>query len=311
MSIIEKSGYRPNLQAINLLKGRSNLIGLLVPQIDNAFFVRVIAETEGELRRRGYNVMLCHTNEDEETERNFLDILSAQRVAGLIASPVGINSAGYKAIVRNIPTVILARHFANLPVSWVDLDNYGASYNLVRHLLEQGNRRIAIISSESGLSSVVDRLQGARDACGEFGLGADDVHVINSGLLFEDAYAATLAFMRKRRDITAIYSLHTMPALGALKALDELGVKVPEQVSLAAFNGMDDSPYSSLFSRPLTGNRHPTRQMCHKAIELLLRQIEAREKSSAPSPFEHIVFPLELVERESSQCQRKTQAKAT
>lgn len=308
MAVIKETGFSPNVQAINLVKKRSNIVGLLIPQIDNAFFARIIIEVEQELRRRGYNVMLCHTAEDEELEKSFLDILASQRVAGILATPVGINSAHYRQVVKNTPTVILARHFANLATSWVDLDNCGASYNIIRHLAEQGNRRILILSNAVRLSTNVDRLRGARQAARDFHLPKNGLTVTNTGLSFDEAYESVMRLFEngKRADTTAVYAFYTVQALAAMKALGTLGIAIPEQVALVSFNDMADSPYSGIISKALTGNRHPTREMCQKAIELLFAQIEGRGRGEEKPPREQVTFPPSLAERESSLCRRDT-----
>lgn len=300
LAAVKKHGYSPNLQAINLLKGRSDVVGLIVPQIDNAFFIQIIIEVEGELRRRGYNVMLCHTGEDEELEGKFLEHLSAQRVAGIIATPVGVNSAHYRPMVRHIPTVIIARHFRDLAVSRVDLDNYGASYNVVRHLAEQNHRRIMILYNEERGSTNVDRLQGVRDAARDGGLGRRGLEIVSTGLRFEEAHAELLSVFRRNTGATAVFALYLVQAIAAMRALAELGISVPEEMALTSFNDMGESPYSGLMTKQLTGNRHPTREICLKAVDFLLDQIREREKGGALPPIQHAIYPLELMVKESS-----------
>lgn len=300
MEVVQKCNYQPNAQARSLVTQKSKQIGLLVPQIDNTFFIRVITETGRLLRMKGYNILLCHTDENEQIERNFLDILLAQRVAGIIAAPVGIHHTAYDNVIKQIPTVFLSRHFKNYESNWVDLDNYGASYNIMSSLIKSGNKKIVVLSHERKTSSIEDRLEGMWEACRDFNLSKDDIHIINSGISIDDAYQKIAGFWETTQDVTAVYALHTMPALGAMKALMERGYKIPEDVSLAAFNGMEDSQYSSLFSVSLTGNRHPTKEMCEKAIGILLNSMDEFKKNGKMQSVEQIVYPLELIVKESS-----------
>lgn len=304
MEVIKQYNYKPNALAKGLVTKKSNLIGLLVPQIDNPFFIRVIIAIESGLRSKGYNVLLCHSNESEENEERFLDILSEQRAAGIIAAPVGTRYEHYDQIAKLIPTVFLTRHFKTHSSNWVDMDNYGSSYNIMKHLIGNGNRKIAVLRHHTEISSIWDRLDGMWAACRDFGLPKENVFLIDAGISFDYAREKVLEFLDQHPDVTAIYSLYTMPALGAMKALATKGLRVPEDVSVAAFNGMEDSEYRSLFAIPLTGNHHPTEEMCEKAIEMLLHNIKGLEETGAVPEQESCLFPMNLIVEASSNFQR-------
>ena len=244
--------------------------------------------------------MLCHSNENEENERRFLDVLSSQRADGIIAAPVGVHFEHYEQIVKVIPTVFLTRHFKRNGTNWVDMDNYGSSYNIMSHLLRNGNRKVAVLRHESRISSIIDRMEGMWDACRDFGIPRENIHLINTGIDIDDACKKVMDFLEEGTEITAIYSLYTMPALGAIKALTTTGRRVPDDVSVAAFNGMDDAQYRSLLATPLTGNLHPTEKMCKKAIDMLLHTIEIYEATGVMPDSEEALFPMDFVVEASS-----------
>jgi DNA-binding LacI/PurR family transcriptional regulator len=299
--IVKRLNYRPNIIARNLVTKTSNLIGLLVPQIDNPFFTSIIMTVEQYAHMKGYNVLLCFTNEDIAIEKEFLYILETQRVAGIIVTPVGTEHKHFTHIIKTIPTVFIGRHFEKLNASFVDINNEMGSYNAIEHLYRLGHRNIAVINNPFNISTARSRWKGAKKALRHFGLIVRKEHIIEANYTIQDAYEKVGKILKDGRKFTAIYACHNMPALGALRAIMEKRLKIPEDISLVAFNGNDDSVYNYMFRPTLSANMHPTRKMAETAVDMIYKMIQSVNKNKRPPEcYRKIVYDLNFVPRESS-----------
>ena len=287
-------GYAPNPAARSLRKGCSNLIGLIVADITNPFFTELVDVIERAASRLGYSVLLCNSAEDPAREQNHLDVLRAQRIDGLIMAPTGRPS---RTIARSLatlrfPVVLIDRALDELGFDTVSLDNQMAASSAVLHALDQGHRRIGFINGSVRLRTAAHRLSGYRDALLSRGVPVDPAMIREAAFRERDAYEAAVALMSNKLPPTAVFAANNLMTIGLLRALSDLGLRCPEQVSVI---GMDDFPWAEAFTPPLTAVAQPVGPMGEAALRLVLGRIGGR----CDGPPEHVVETPRLVIRGS------------
>jgi LacI family transcriptional regulator, galactose operon repressor len=268
--------YHPDEIARSLKKGRTNAIGVIVPDITNTFYPEVIQGVEEAARQRGYAVLLCDSSENPENEREHLSTLFSRRVDGVLLACCA-DSTSQDAIARQrYPVVFVDRiPFANAENS-VSTDNLHAGYIAARHLLGLGHQNIAMVVGDLGLSPHRDRLEGFRKAMQEANLPIRDEFLISGPLQVADGYAAGVQVFNLKVQPTAIMVSNNKLLLGLLQAIDERGVAIPTQMSVLGF---DDYPWNKYFNPSLTAVAQATYEMGRRSLELLLQIIE-REKGA-------------------------------
>lgn len=276
--------YRPNLLARSLATRQSHTIGLMIPHIRSAFFAGLATGVEERAEARGYAVFLCHTRESTECEARMLDILARRRVDGVIATPVGLDGRHFAEISRSIPVVFAARHFPALDISSVVVDNAAACRRVVRHLLDSGHRRIGVINGPQLLSTGRERWAGVSRAFRDRGVKPDPALIREGDFTAPSGYRLTRDLLRLRPRPTALFASNHMTLVGCLRAVEEEGLHVPEDVAVAGFEGFRDSGFEYLVRAPLMVNEHPTRDMAVTAVDLLLEHIRALQNGDRGAP---------------------------
>jgi len=297
-AIIEKLNYTPSGLARSVKLNRSQIVGLIVPHILNSFYVQVIDMLERELSEQGYTLFLGNSAEDLDTELMYLRNFAEMRIGGLILASTGrIDETRVKNELRiydhlRIPIVLIVRVLTKLQLDTVALDNYNGAYRATRYLIDQGHRRIAIISSSSHTSASEERINGYITALEEARLPyeSDLIHV--GGWTLDSGYEATKKLLGSTTRPTGLFMASNIQTLGALRAVKENGIRIPQDISLICF---DDTPWSSLMEPPLTVIRPLTRNLCEIATSLLFDRMSG--KYDGP-PRSHVV-PTELVIRGS------------
>jgi LacI family transcriptional regulator len=288
--------YSPDGIARSLRVGRSGVIGMIIPDITNAFFPEVIRGVEDGARLEGYSVMLCNSNEDPAQEERHLNMLSARRVDGVLLACTNYAAAYDRLLRRRFPIVFfdripeLAHHGA------VGTDNLDASYQATVHLIDQGHRDIGFIAGNLLLSPHSKRLEGFRKAMQEANIAVSDQYLKLGDLRLESGYQSGLQLLSLPVPPTAIISSSSKMLLGLLRAMRELHVRCPEQVSVIGF---DDHVWSEFFNPPLTCVSQPSYQIGRCAFEMLLKRLQ---RDHEPSQMENQVNLLkaELRVREST-----------
>lgn len=292
---ITELDYAPSKIASGLISSRTQLIGMIVPDVSNPFFGPVVRGAEIAARRAGYRLLLCNSESDLRLERDYVDDLVQHRVEGLIIAPVSDRSAEHlRRLVKNgFPVVLVDRHIDDLQADSVMLDNLGAAERLAQHLIDTGHTRIAFITDASNVSTARERLAGLRKA-----LLAHDV-VLDESLVFRTTtdqlggYRATQQVLAVADRPTAIFAVNNMTALGAMQAIRQAGLSVPDDIALVCF---DDIPHLAVISPFLTVVDQPAEQMAEVAAQLLLERIGG---TATGAPRE-VTFPGELIVRLSS-----------
>lgn len=290
---IREIGYKRNAIARSLKMGTTRTIGLTVADITNPFFTDVVSVIQGVLNRAGYAVMLCCNDEDVDMQDEQIKLLLDRMVDGLIIAPAG-DDANLKRILEgtNIPVVLIDRICDGVEADAVMLDNQRAVFDATTYLLHLGHRRIGYISGSLDTSTGRDRLAGYHAALREAGIEANDDLVRFGNFREADAYKAAMQLLTLPDSPTAIFSANNLMVIGVMKAIRDIGLSCPEDISVACF---DDFPWADVFRPQLTTVAQPVQAIGEQAAALLLDRLEGR----GPEGSRHLVLQGRLVIRNS------------
>lgn len=267
---IDELGYHPSGVARSLKTQRTTTIAVLVSDISNPFFTAVVRGIEDGLSENDHQMFLCNTDEDAGKEDHYLRAMLAKRVDGLLIAPVGRPEGFLGVIERHIPTLCIDRGTPDIELPVVGIDNEAAARDAVGHLIEHGHRRIAAIIGLPSVSTSRDRLAGYQRALRDAGIDPQDELVRQGSSKAEGGTAAARDLLARGPRPTAIFASNNLMTLGVLRALDELGLRCPEDVAVVGFDDHDWAPY---FTPALTVVRQPTYELGRVAAALLLRAI--------------------------------------
>jgi LacI family transcriptional regulator, galactose operon repressor len=306
--IIAQLGYRPNRLAQGLVNKSSCSVGLLVPDLANPFFSNIAEAVEIAAHERGYSVILCNTNLDPAREADYLAVLLSRQVDGLIYFPGTRvpNAALRAAVAEGVPVVVVDERIDNL--SGVFVDNFDGGRQVGAYLASLGHRSILFLGGPEGLPTVIDRLNGLRAGLEAAGVPADTMRICYGEYRASHGYEAIHTFAREGilapdavQRPTAVVAANDLIALGALRALRELNLRIPRDCSLVGFDGIE---LTSLISPSLTTVQQPFGKVASSAVQLLLSRIEAnnghKDGNHTTPGVSHIILPVSLIIRESA-----------
>lgn len=294
--ICAREGYRPNTLARSLISNRTNVLGLIVPDISNAFYSEVAFSIETYARKRGYNVMLCNSLYDTQQVDDLFNFLLGHQVDGIILCNSRDHTRDSVArYFQAVPTVLFGD--CNLdPVpsgcSAVCLDNFSGGYTGMRYLTGLGHTDVCYLGFRAHSSTHEHRLAGARRAAEEAGATLRVIENDSDFSTTESGYALAQSFFDAPHSSTAIFAATDSLALGVLQAADEAGVRIPEDFSLLGF---DNCFYADLPKIKLTTVDQRKQQLAEAAVDLLLQLIDRRGEE--PSGFTRRIIRPALVER--------------
>ncbi len=268
---MEALDYHPDQVARSLKVGRTFVIGMVIPDVTNAFFPEVIRGVEDSARAAGYSVILCNSNEDSEQEERHLNVLFSRRVDGVLLAYTNHAAAYDRLHRRRFPLVFFDRIPTGVHRGAVGTDNIAASHEATRHMVQLGHRDIAFVMGDLRLSPHADRLEGFRRAMQEFHLPILDPYVEQGDLSVETGDRICRKLMSLPTPPTAIISSNNKMMLGILRALRELNLRCPEQVSVLGF---DDPLWTEFFNPPLTVVAQRGEEIGRRAFSMLLSKIE-------------------------------------
>lgn len=266
--------YTPDANARSLRVGRTETIGLVVPDNTNPFFAELARWIEDAGFEAGYTTILGNSNERPDRERRYIATLLSKRVDGLIITPTArSDDAALTASLHRtrIPIVLMDREM-DLPVADVVLyDDAAGSGEVARHLLELGHTRFACVAEPSGVPA--ERVEGFRQALREAGVNLDEDAVVPGDFHFAGGREATARLLSTGTPFTALFAANDLMAAGAIRELGAHDLSVPHDVSVVGF---DDAPIAEMVSPPLTTVRQPLRDMAEVAVSLLLARLSGR-----------------------------------
>jgi LacI family transcriptional regulator len=289
---IQKLNYRPNLLARSLAKQKTHTIGMVVTDIANPFFPMVVRGAEDAAQKRGYNLLLCNSDDVVEKEEKALELLLSKRVDGILLTKAvhDLRPSLWQMIKEvKIPFVMVMRTYPRISKDAVITDDYQGAYEAVCHLARSGRRRIGLVGGPLKVSNCKARWQGFHDALSASGLKYDPQLVIEGDYRVESGYRGGHLLLSHRPD--GIYVANYLMTVGVLKAAEEMGLKCPEDYGLVSF---DDYPWLSIFRPRLTTVELPKYQLGHDAASLLLDRIGGK---TGPAIF--LKLPPELRVRDS------------
>lgn len=269
---IEELGYRPSRAARSLRANHSTIIGLLISDIQNLFFMDLIKGVEDIAQRNGYSVLLCNSDENAQREQQYLEVLYDERVAGLIIVPTREQLRDLDHFhKRNIPIVAVDRRIKDKHIDAVLVDNVRGAREAVAHLVANGYQRIAAITGPRTITTGYERLLGYRQALEEGGI-AHDPELEKVGVFREEsgrqAAKELLALMPR---IDALFVGNNTLTMGALDALHSHGLRVPDDVALIGYDAM---PWAALGSISLTTVSQPVYELGATAALRLFQHLQ-------------------------------------
>jgi LacI family transcriptional regulator len=271
---IKDIGYKRNAIARSLKLGKTRTIGLTVADITNPFFTDVVSVIQEVLHRAGYAVMLCCNDEDIETQDDQIQLLLDRMVDGLIIAPAG-DDANMKRILdgTSVPVVLIDRICDGVETDAVVLDNQRAVFDATTYILHLGHHRIGYISGSLDTSTGRDRLAGYHGALDAAGIAFEDELVRFGNFREADAYKAAMQLLTLPARPTAIFSANNLMVIGVMKAIRDIGLSCPEDISVACF---DDFPWADVFRPQLTTVAQPVRAIGEQAAQMMLDRLAGK-----------------------------------
>ena len=279
----ENCNYKTNLLAKSLRTRRSKTVGLIVPSVDNPYFASLASVITGSLKDRGYNLLLGDSMESVETEEDLVDSFVCQSVDGLIVVPCGESSAFLEEVGKSLPLVLVDRYFEKTSLPYVSTNNYEGGFQAADYLLRKGYRNIVAIQGLKTSMPSRERVRGFEDAVRKWDSEPVRYSIMGSAFSIENGYNCTLeAFSGKKRP-DALLALSVTILQGAVKALRELGLRIPEDVAVFSY---DNNPFLDYLNPPITRIAQPLSLMGSTAVDMLLQVLE-----NATSPQSLLVKP--------------------
>ncbi|AWV97632.1 LacI family DNA-binding transcriptional regulator [Arcticibacterium luteifluviistationis] len=294
----QSMGYQRNMLASNLRKNVTNSIGVVIPRISRHFFSSVIQGIEETAYDAGYSVVICQSLEELKRERNIIQTLVANRVAGVLIS-ISMETTNYEHFQilnsQGIPYVFFDRHCEIPANNNVIINDFKGGYDATQHLVSKGCKNILHFSGPGHLEIYKNRLKGYKKALSDNNILFKTENIISSKLMEQDGKVITKKLMDDKVNFDGIFCANDQVAIGAIKYLNEIGVKIPEQVAIVGFS---NEPVSNVITPSLTTIDQPGFEMGIKATELLIKNIKDQ---SGTLPPETITMETNLIERNSSQ----------
>ena len=283
--------FRPSQVARSLRLQQTNTIGVVVPDMANPFFAAIAREITIAAEASGRVVLMADSRDTTEHELTCVQQLLTRQVEGLLICPVGRTETHLSKVTNaDLPVVLVDRVFHNTPFVSVTSAHCEGASEVVDLLLANEHRTIGVLQGLPGTLPNEERIRGYRDSLGRRGISFDPSLIRGENFSAASGYGACKSLLEERRDLTALFAFSNQNAFGALKALQESGLRVPEDVSLVTF---DDHPLFDHLAVPLTAASQDARALGSTAADLLIKRIESGRR---PRKTLHCV-PTRLVER--------------
>lgn len=265
-------GYAPHASARSLRSGATRTLGLLVADITNPYFLRLVESVERLASAAGYSVILCNSGEEPAREERNLRMLISQRADGAILIPTRIGWRGRVAALSELPmrTILVDRKLEGLDLDSVTTDNIRVGELAATHLFDNGHRHIGIIMGSPEHQIARHRLDGFRQAFATRGISLDERMIEKNNFEEPGGYAAALRLLEHPRPPTAVFATNNHLSLGLLRAVSDKAIRVPEELSIIA---VDELPWSGLMRPGLTVVTQPSDAIAEAAVSTLLRRI--------------------------------------
>ena len=265
-----RCNYSPSVAAQSLRTRRSNTIGLLLPSVANPYFADMASVIITELNSAGYTTIVVDTMESEQRLSESARSLISRQVDGILAVPCGEKGMDLEMLSAQIPVVLIDRYYEDTSLPYVTTNNYQGGLDATRHLLSRGHTRISCIQGVQSSMPNKERVRGYVKAMEDEGL-AQDIDIIGNEFSVQNGYLETKLLMSRAQRPTAIFALSNTIMLGALKAIREAGLRIPEDVAFISF---DNNLYMDYMTPSITRISQPVEDMAKLAVKILLDKIK-------------------------------------
>jgi DNA-binding LacI/PurR family transcriptional regulator len=288
--------YRPNRVARSLRIQRSAIVALIIPDIENPFFHRIVRAVQDTMAAHQCAVFLCNTDENLEKQALSIDLVRAEQVAGVIIAPVSEHDRPQGVLRRlDMPTVVIDRKMADLKVDTVRVENAAAAEAAVAHLIADGHRRIGAVLGTDLATTGRERREGYARALSAHGIAVEEeliaIGPVDGANRQNIGYGLVQRLLDLPKPPTAIFTGTNLLTLGVLQALQERELSIPDDVAIAAFDEIDWMP---VFRPALTAVAQPVYEIGRQAAELLLERFNEPDR-----PSQDLVLPASLIIRQS------------
>jgi LacI family transcriptional regulator len=296
LKFVKEVEYKPNSLAKSLRTGKSNTIGLMVEDISNHFFANIARMIEDKAYENGFKLTYCSTDNKTDKTREMIAMFRDRRVDGyIIAPPEGIEEDIAQLISEGFPVVLFDRYLTNITTDYVVVDNFFATYNATKHLINQGGfRNMGFVNFTSNQTQLQQRIQGYKMAMNEHNLKT----YIKEIVYHPDQELITKpinAFLKKHDFLDAVlFGTNHLGACG-LRVIKELGLSIPEDIAVVSF---DDYELFQMYNPPITAIAQPIDKIADKIISIMVQRLT--QNSSDKAETETVMMPTELFVRESS-----------
>ncbi len=285
--------YVPNLLASSLRSNRTNTLALVLSDVTNPFWTTVARGVEDVASADGFMVFLCNTDENEAKQAQYLSVVLRKRVDGVLLVPARSTPTDVQMIQKQgIQVVVLDRTVPGAQVDVVRGNSIQGAYELIKYLLDLGHRRIAILAGPTNVSTARERVQGCQHALDERQVPSEERLILDGEYTITSGYSMAEAALAHSPRPTALFAANNFIAIGALKALQDNHLRVPDDLSLVSF---DDLPTTLMVQPFLTVAAQPAYEMGQRATALLLQRIA----NPTVAAYADVVMPTQLIIRQS------------
>jgi len=276
LAAVRELDYHPNVIARSMVTKSTQTIGLVMTDIVNPFFAELARGVESVAWSDGYTLILANTDEDVRREQAIVNTLVEKQVDGLIIVPASSRQAPhlFEIFHQQMPMVLVDRGVENLPVDTIMVDNEYAAYQAVSHLIGLGHRDIGMIMDNLDITTIAERLAGYRRALMEHGLTVSEERIQCCQYTLQSAYEITFKMLQGSPRPTALFTASNFMTLGTIKAILDLGLKIPEDIALVGF---DDLEWNRLFYPQLTAVAQPVFELGRVAAQRLLSRLKGEQ----------------------------------
>lgn len=283
LEIARELGYYPNSAARSLVTRRTETIGIVMADISEPYYSQTIKGMEYVAIQTGYTLLFSNSYENVEQGRVLHKMISGERVDGLVIVGSNIQEKSFISTLLDgdIPFVLVERNFSDPRVNCIWVDNVRGGYLATRFLIDKGHRKIAHIAGNLYFQVALDRIEGYKRALDEAGMGFSEEWVAAGDFLTHGGYQAMKELLPL--GCTAVFAANDAMAYGALQAIWEAGLKVPEDIAIIGF---DDLEFSQLTNPPLTTVRQPRYEMGRRSLEILVSVLRDKEPNGVKLCFQ-------------------------
>ncbi|EMT39121.1 LacI family DNA-binding transcriptional regulator [Thermoanaerobacter thermohydrosulfuricus] len=289
LDAIKKLNYKPNTIAKNFRQNKTDTIIVVIPDITNTFFSKILLGMQDVANANGYNVLLCNTNNDVEKELEYIRFTERRGADGIIFLTARVNYTNILELTKTCPVVVACEYIDNLDIPTVSINNFKAAYEATEYLIKLGHKKIAYINGPEGIVLSRDRLRGYKAALERYGIEIDEKLIFEGDFYYESGYKHAKQILEN--EATAVFTASDDMAAGFIRYCIDNNIKVPEEVSVVGF---DNIKLASIIKPELTTIAQPMYEIGTTAMDMLIKLIKGEEVEKR-----NIVLEHQLIVRES------------